>query len=250
MHTAAPVSSWHAPWVPHTTSSQGCSAMISISACTEPATILGTFIRCAGIPKREARLRTRYCGSKNSSTVTWSGQGLGPIKELTDTDLEAEGKLDGVDRLDGHRMGDAAAHHHVELALPRREEVGAARVVHSGFDRGEVVRVIGERCHLRAAVVHLQHLGVRVEARDQYLGQVGVVRGPAVSARHHQPQVLWVGAREGQVVPAAQRDGGVEGHEALQAVVPATIKRALVVPPGVHQVDVAACRQSHRHERA
>ena len=32
----------------------------------------------------------------------------------------------------------------------------------------------------------------------------------------------------------------MEGHESLQAVVTAAVERPLVVPAGVHQVDVAA----------
>ena len=43
---------------------------MSMSRAVEPATILGTRILSDGIPKSDARLRTRYCASKNSSMVT------------------------------------------------------------------------------------------------------------------------------------------------------------------------------------
>ena len=98
--------------------------------------------------------------------------------------------------------------------------------------------------------MHLELLRVGVEARDQYLRAEGVVCCPPVATWHHEPQVLRVGAREGQVVPPPQRDGGMEGHQALQAAVAAAVERTLVIPSRVHKVDVAASGEGHRYEGA
>ena len=42
------------------------AATLSMSSSLEPATIFGTRMRSVGMPKSEARLRTRYCESKKS----------------------------------------------------------------------------------------------------------------------------------------------------------------------------------------
>ena len=75
-------------------------------------------------------------------------------------------------------MVDAPAHDHVELALPRGEEVGAARVGHGRLERSVVEAVVRQGGYLCAAVMHLQLLRVGVEAGDQDLGAEGVVRRP------------------------------------------------------------------------
>ena len=70
------------------------------------------------------------------------------VEEFIDGDLEPDAERDGVHGLDRGRVVDAAAHDDVELALPSREEVGAARVVHRRLERRVVKAVVRQGRHL------------------------------------------------------------------------------------------------------
>ena len=82
------------------------------------------------------------------------------IEEVFSRHLDAEREHDSVDGLDLDAR-DATAKQHVNLVLPRRVHIRAARIGDLRFARREVVKVVGEhpvlqRQDLGAVVVHLQ----------------------------------------------------------------------------------------------
>ena len=91
---------------------------------------------------------------------------------------------------------------------------------------------------------HLQLLRVRIED-GQEEACVRLVRIDAGSVRHHESEPLRVGRSEGEIVAAADGNRSVESHQPSETAVPPTVLSALMVPTGVHQIDVAAAREGH-----